>query len=171
MIEFFVGIYFFLLFFILHIFLWRTNIVKKKPSNILFIYIISFVIAVVTFHFLIYPSLDLNFSEIFIVLHATLLSFSLFCAYLMTYPGIESDSPSCTILLNIEKNNKQGTKFSQIAEVITDDIMTLERINGLVRDQKLLFVNGKYKLTQSGKRFLNLFVLIRKIYTDEPFKG
>lgn len=89
----------------------------------------------------------------------------------MTYPGIESDSPSCTILLKIEKNNKQGTLLNQISEVITDEMLTLERIEGLVRDKKITIINGKYKLTPSGKRFLNLFVMIRKIYTNEPFRG
>ena len=155
----------FIVAFILQIFLWRTDRIRKTPGNIFIIFICVYAAWVMTI-FLTQVSVNFHLSNEVRTAHSLLLALSLFIAYMVVYPGIESDSPSCSVLLTVERAGDQGIGEDKLLLELGEDQFVPDRLRGLVRDGKLLCLNGRYQLTPQGRSFLTLF---QRVY--QPFSG
>lgn len=170
------GLLHFLAFFLIHVLVWRLTKLRKTPKNIVIIYCLTLLFSAV---YLVYelrnsPTTSWSFEknlQLIEYFHGILLSCSLFCAYLLTYPGIESDSPSCAILLTLEKSAASGISQDSLTRAISDQAMTLDRLQGLLRDKKIEYRNGRFSISINGQKFLNLFKKLRQIYGRGNFGG
>ncbi|MCB1192964.1 MAG: hypothetical protein KDK90_21140 [Leptospiraceae bacterium] len=170
MTIFFHGTGIFLFSFFIHILIWRLNLTQKTPKDIIKIFLGLYMVIFVYILVIKFYQNQVNVEFFINYLYIYIVSFSLFFAYLLTYPAIESDSPSNTILLKLEKH-PEGMPKEELLQIFDDNSSILERIKGLERDRKVIQINGKYILTNEGKRFFKIFKYTRMIYTKEPFGG
>ncbi len=166
-----VGIFIFLISFLAHVLIWRNSNIKKTPLNIAKIFIGLYIFILILLVSASILKINLFFDDVFSIMHSYVLAAALFCAYLLSYPGIESDSPSNIILLNIEKSGNAGMAESELKQIVTDDLLTKERLSGLIRDGHVINKEGLYFITEKGIRFLKIFKIIKIVFKIEVFKG
>ncbi len=165
------GLSIFLISFIIHIILWRCTNIKKSPANVVIVFgiIYALILAIFLYGFVLKSDIFLN--NLFSIIHSYILASALFCAYLLSYPAIESESPSGIILLSIEEAGREGKSESQLRRIVTDELLTKERISCLLRDDQIKKKEGKYLITVKGMKLLAIFKFIKKVYNLESFKG
>jgi len=101
-----------------------------------------------------------SFPEYF---HIFLFFTSLTLGYIITYPGVEADSPSLLIVMKIAKSTPNGFGKEKLFDMLTDDLLIKPRIRDLV-NAKMIYIDGdKYKLTVRGILFVRMFILYRKL--------
>jgi len=171
---FLIGLILFILPFILQILLWRIRLIKRSGQNVNRVFILFwlfFFVSYVVMNYIIGVGLFI-FSQNFLgLLHSFLFALSIFIAYIITYTAIELDSPSGAILLKTEKGNICGLKKERLYETLNDKDVILKRLQDLYKSNKLVKNNDHYSITKSGKRFLQLFLLPRRLFTTTDPKG
>ena len=84
---------------------------------------------------------------------------------------VEEESPSSLILLSIEKNNQTGLTKNDLQSVVNNDRFLFNRITGLERDGMVIRNNTKLTITPKGNRFLNIFLLPRRLMGLQKLGG
>ena len=92
----------FLVSFLIHVLIWRATGISKTLRNIALLFILS-ISAIYLFLFVFW-----QVAEHVCLVKAAMTTFSLFVTYIFLYPGIQSDSPSCVILLSVEGAGEIG---------------------------------------------------------------
>jgi hypothetical protein len=160
------GISIFTVSFVVHFLVWRLRLPKRQTKTLLQIFLGIFAASLI----LIWISSNVaplsskyvinDFSE---YLHISLFYISLVLAYMITYSGIEVDSPSMVLILKVAEAGKEGIEWRTLIEAMNDDLMIKPRITDLITD-KMAYIDGdKYKLTTKGFLMLNVILLYRKM--------
>jgi len=149
------GLIFFSVAFILHFIIWKIRVPRRQTNVLLAIFFGVCILGIFLF----------AKSGFFESLYIFVLFSSLTLAYIITYSAIEVDSPSLSLVMAFDKSQSSGLSRENISKFMTDEKLVICRINDLVRD-KLIYKDaqtGKFKLTISGKRFVKIFVLYRRL--------
>lgn len=137
------------LFFIIHLSLWRIRLPRRQTKTLFYLAVVSIIPVIIYFGPTVPESIYLVLFHLTIVL-----------CYMISYTLIEEDSPSSLILLGVEKN---GMTKAGLQTIITDERFITSRIRGLVRDSHITNDNSKFLITAKGERFLNIFLLPRRL--------
>ena len=84
-------------------------------------------------------------------------------AYMITYSGLEADSPSLVMVLSIAQAGPGGLSRDVFFKQMTDDILIKPRVRDLLTD-KMAYLDGEtYRLTPKGILLAKIFVVYRNI--------
>ena len=97
------------------------------------------------------------------IVYTVALSTVLFCAYIISIPGIESESPSSLIALFIHQRGHDGASEEDLRALITDEIFVLDRLQGLLREGLVEKKDDRFIITPAGESFLAAFTVFHKI--------
>lgn len=160
------GISIFTLSFVVHFLAWRFRLPKRQTKTLLQIFMgilaASLILIWITSNAP-PPSSKYAINDLSEYLHISLFYISLVLAYMITYSGIEVDSPSMVLILKVAEAGKEGIERRTLIEAMNDDLMVKPRITDLITD-KMAYIDGdKYKLTTKGFLMLNVILLYRKM--------
>jgi len=101
-----------------------------------------------------YAFLEMDLME---VLEAVALAGSLVAAYLISLPGLESESPSFVVVTRIDSKGTAGATERDLAEVVNDETFVLNRLRSLEIEGLVDRTGDTLRITGPGRRFLRLF--------------
>lgn len=86
-------------------------------------------------------------------------------AYMVTYPPVQADSPSMTILLEIDRTGERGLSRDELTHVgaLTDQALILPRLADLVTGRLAVSERGRYVITARGARLARFYVRYRAL--------
>jgi hypothetical protein len=96
-------------------------------------------------------------------LQLSVLFISLSLAYIATYSALELDSPSLVMVMSIAKLGSRGLSTQDLIAEMSDDILILPRLKGLILEKLVYLKDNKYKLSAKGLIIVQIFILYRKI--------
>lgn len=144
----------FVIAFLSHLLIWRF----RRPRNPVRVLLLLFNIVILAGAVFLPRFVYLDLPQI---LHISVLFYSLFISYLLTYPAIEADSPSLVIVMRIYQAGKSGLSSEELEGAIGDELLVEPRIKDLV-DAGLADFDGKiYRINSKGIIFVLPFVLYR----------
>ncbi len=150
------AILLFLIAFFAHLALWRVRIPKNHTQLLLMIFLGIFLGGV----YFIQSLRILGFWDLF---QLGLLYLSLVLAYITTYSGIEVESPSLRMILDISDQGNAGLDRAALENVFTDDILVGLRLRDLLKDKMCIQVGDRYRITAKGILLARLFISYRKL--------
>jgi len=90
--------------------------------------------------------------------------------YIVTYSGIEVDSPSLVMVLEIHKAGAAGLEQGAFDRQMSNERLVVPRINDLLKGGLAIFDGGLYRLTAKGRAVARLFCFYRWIL-GKKYKG
>lgn len=84
-------------------------------------------------------------------------------AYMITYSGLEADSPSLVMVLSIARAGPEGLSKDVFYQQMTDDILIKPRVRDLLTDHMAYLDGDTYRLTPKGILLARIFVTYRSI--------
>ncbi len=84
-------------------------------------------------------------------------------AYMITYSGLEADSPSLVMVLSIARAGPEGLSKDVFYQQMTDDILIKPRVRDLLTDHMAYLDGDTYRLTSKGILLARIFVTYRNI--------
>jgi predicted transcriptional regulator len=150
------GLLLFCIAFFIHLSVWKIHLPKNHTKILL---VIFFAVLLGGF------SLLYNFNKfnIFEYLQISLLFISMALAYITTYSGIEVQSPSLRIVLEIKNSGKLGLDREALDRNFNNDVLVALRMNDLVKDKMIYQDGDKFKLTPKGILLVRLLIFYRKL--------
>ena len=94
---------------------------------------------------------------------SSLFFISLALAYIISYSGVEADSPSLVMTLTIANAGPEGLDKKEFDKIMTNDILVKPRIRDLLLDKMAYKEGDKYKITPKGILFARIFIIYRKL--------
>lgn len=91
------------------------------------------------------------------VLESAVLTGSLIAAYLISLPGLESESPSFIVVTRIDSGGAAGVTEADLAEVVNDETFVLNRLRSLEIEGLVDRQGDTLRITGAGRRFLRFF--------------
>lgn len=141
--------------FLIHLFIWQWYLPKNHTKGLFIIFS-----GVWFAGFLIYY--HLHILGLFENLQLALLFISMMLVYLTTYSGVEVESPSLRIVLEIDKAGPQGLSREDLDKFFTEETLIGLRIKDLLKDGMVHLADFKYKITPKGIYLVRLFMLYRR---------
>ncbi|MBU2541504.1 MAG: hypothetical protein KJ593_06355 [Candidatus Omnitrophica bacterium] len=157
------GIVLFVIAFFIHLAIWKIRI-PKNQTNVLFLIFLSILLVGILF-----LRTSSNQADIFArvlplgYLKLCILFISLTLAYIVTYSGLEVDSPSLVMVMKVHEAGPNGLDENMLQQNMNDDVLVLPRLNDLLTAKMIYVGNGKYKLRATGALVAKLFVFYRKL--------
>jgi len=96
---------------------------------------------------------------------------SVMLAYVVTYSGIEVDSPSLVMVLEIHQAGPGGLAQDMFDRAMGNDRLLIPRLNDLLKGELARADQGGYHLTVKGKRIARLFCFYRWLLGKEHKGG
>jgi hypothetical protein len=96
-------------------------------------------------------------------IHIALFFTSLTFAYIVTYTALQVDSPSITMVMQIDNAGPDGYGIMAFTKMMTDDILVKPRIRDLVTAELACVDGDKYRLTRKGILLAGVFIYYRKL--------
>ena len=151
--------------FVLHLIVWRIRLPKRQTKVMLLMFFGTLAAGMVflwtnpSFEFLGVeaPAGGLEFFRIALMFTAFTL------AYMITYSGLEADSPSLVMVLAIADAGPEGLSREIFFEQMTDDILVKPRVRDLLTDKMAVLDGETYRLTPKGVLLARIFVVYRSI--------
>lgn len=143
--------------FILHLLIWRIRLPKSQTKALLLIFFLTLTVGQAI---LLFNAAGLNFFE---YLHIWFLVFALAIVYIQVYSGIEADSPSLVMAMAIASKKEQGLQEDELFAQMGDDLLVKPRVEDLLEAEMVVFEQGKFKITKSGRAFVAIFILFRRL--------
>ncbi len=84
--------------------------------------------------------------------------------YLITYAGVDADSPSLVLIRTLQAAGEAGCSREQLARVITDDAFVAPRLHALRRDGLVAPSGSGFMLTRRGRRVARLSVILARLF-------
>tara|TARA_B100000315_G_C14582847_1_gene591410 strand:- start:2916 stop:3440 length:525 start_codon:yes stop_codon:yes gene_type:complete len=157
-----------------HLIIWKTTLPKnpmKKLLVIFFVNLLAGVAGIVIFsgnnHFF-NLSLNLNLFE---SLHAIIMYLCLSLTYCLLYQGISDCSPTCIILLRLNKAKDNGLKIDDFYHMFNDDKILKPRIRYLAKNNLTYIEKDKYRLSPRGNFYVNLVKFQRRLFGFDQISG
>ena len=149
--------------FVLHLVVWKIRLPKRQTQVMLLIFF-GTLIAGSAFLWT-HPSFSLfgvgapaEWTE---YVRIALLFTAFTLAYMITYSGLEADSPSLVMVLSIARAGPEGLSKDVFYQQMTDDILIKPRVRDLLTD-KMAYLDGEtYRLTSKGILLARIFVIYR----------
>ncbi len=160
------GLTIFCLSFLLHLVIWKIHLPKRQTDTLLQIFFGGLIIGVLIlwgiqdFMPLLGTYIPEDLSE---YLHISLFVISLTLAYVITYSGLEADSPSLVMIMTIANAGSDGLAKKSFMQTMSDETLVKPRIMDLVRDKMVYMDKDRYKPTLKGSLFVLIFILYRKL--------
>jgi len=98
----------------------------------------------------------------FVVLYAALV-----LAYFVTYPAVQADSPSMTIVLLIDRAGPGGLAREELAKALDNQSLVLPRLEDLVAGNLVRLEQGRYVINSSGALLAGVHVRYRRLLKME----
>lgn len=92
---------------------------------------------------------------------------SLLLAYAVTYSAVQADSPTMTILLEIERRGSQGASESELLAVLTDAALVEPRLEDLVAGGLARAREGRYVIAPRGALIARTYMEFRRLMKME----
>lgn len=152
--------------FFIHLVVWRIRIPGRQTRVLKRIFAYTLFVCLLVIwclsKFIIKPGFfePLNFFE---YLHISLFYLSLTLAYIVTYSGMEVDSPSLVMTMKIAASGTDGLSKEEFDESLPNDILVKPRVRDLVRDEMVTLDGEKYKITTKGAILAQLFIFYRRL--------
>ena len=146
--------------------IWRINRPKNELTFIFFIFNGSLLFFLLVNYFLRFY----DFS-IWNITHVVLFVLGITFSYMTTYTVISLTSPTFAILLAVKKSGKSGMIRDDFNELITEDKFISTRIVELLESNQIEIKDERYYITDSGIKFLNIFVTLRRIINQRAIGG
>ncbi|MEW6618872.1 MAG: hypothetical protein AB1422_05935 [bacterium] len=152
----------FCLAFFLHLIVWKIHLPKRQTKALLEIFFGTLIISILTlwnsasFGIFVVES----FLEYF---HICLFFISFTLAYIITYSGIEADSPSLVIIRKVAEAGSEGLDQKEFDRMMRDDLLIKPRIKDLLSDKMVYMEGDKYKLRSKGALMARIFIFYRQL--------
>jgi hypothetical protein len=75
---------------------------------------------------------------------------SLVLSYVTTYSAVQADSPTMTILLDIERSGAAGCTRDELRARLDDRVLVVPRLDDLVAGRLVRLEHGRYVVTSGG---------------------
>lgn len=157
------GLSIFFITFFLHILIWRLRLPKRQTKAILKIFMFSLTIGLIFGYF--------NGLDFFELIHISIFVISLTISYIITYSGIEADSPTLVMINAIAAKGKDGLSVESFYELMSDDILVMPRLDDMLRDGLTFKDDSNYILTKKGRIFAQIFITFRALLKIETIGG
>ncbi len=149
----------------LQIVVWRSFAVRAPYAAIALIW------ASVGIGYLFFAKFSDSQTDLMRILYTMVIYAALFKAVFLSYPGIESESPTNLILTGLLQYKDRGLSYEEIYQHIDSANLVQDRMesaesSGLIRKD-----HGRFFLTPKGKRFLRLFLWPRLITGRGKLEG
>lgn len=150
----------------LHFFIWQIRVPNNQVKALLKIFLLTLLI-----YSLILLFIPKNFKliglresvTIFEYLRIIFLYFSLVASYIATYPAIEVDSPTLSIIIAIANARSKGLGKDQLRQAMNNEFLIKPRVNDLLNAKMITLYKDKYKITRRGILFYRPFMFYRKL--------
>ena len=156
----------FMISFLTHIIIWRLFSPSNHRRALLIIFLGFLILGLIVLNSADISREFLNFEPPLLLIdifHFVLLYIGLTLAYIVTYSGLEVDSPSLVITNIISKNVEEGISSEKLYEALTDDMLVKARVDDLVIENMAILLDGKYFTTRKGENMARLFNFYRKL--------
>ncbi len=151
--------------FSLHLIIWKIRLPKKQVTVILEIF--SFVLILGTISLFEFPGFIkwnlLSSDNFFEIGQFILLFISVTAAYIVSYPAIEADSPTLTIIKAVSEAGSEGLDKDRLDRMMNDDLLVIPRMKDMVSDEMVYSDGKRYKLTPKGFAMARVFLFYRNI--------
>lgn len=152
--------------FFIHLIIWKICLPRNQTRALVLIFSAILIFGIL----LLKISLDqvnafdlVIFKTIYGYLQLCLLFVSLTLAYIVTYSGLEVDSPSLVMVMKIAQAGPHGLNKNILEANMNDDLLVLPRLRDLLSARMVYLDRGKYKLKGAGLLVARIFVVYRKL--------
>jgi hypothetical protein len=165
MVIFFWGIFIFLFSLAVQIFVWKIHLPKRQVKTLLQIFFLTlfFLLLGLVWAGNNFPEQSNLPHTLWEFIHLGFFNALIIFCYMMTYPGIEGDSPSLAIVLAISNAGKGGLEKSILKESLNDDLLVRPRIRDMILDNMAYLKKDKYFLTPKGRFIAQIFIFYRNL--------
>lgn len=73
--------------------------------------------------------------------------------YIITYLGLEEDSPSVTMVRFVEMAGSKGRRREEFQRIIRDEDLLLPRLRAMSESGFIVSRGGRWRITRKGRRF------------------
>jgi uncharacterized protein YacL len=156
MIIFLFGLSLFFVSIAINFILWRIRYPKRPMATLLFVFIFVLFVGLATANLA-----DTKFGawdfDIWEHLHIILFYVPLFLGYMITYAGLEDDSPSMTIVQFVSLSREKGREYKDFERILTDKVLIAPRIDNLLQSGMVVIQDERFILTKKGRLYARLF--------------
>lgn len=152
--------------FLVHLILWRVKLPCKQGKALFLTFFGIFLLDIL----ILYLISKTDFYHAYFILqkpseylHIAFLYVSLTCAYIVTYPAIEVDSPSLVIVNAVANSGHGGLKEEDLRKGLTNEILVKPRLSDLVLGKMVCYDGDKLKITRKGILFITPFIMYRRL--------
>ena len=149
-----------------HIFVWRTRLPKNPIKTLLLIFFISPLMVIIGGIVLSESSSFFDFLQninIFGYAHIVLLYICLALTYCLFYQGVSEISPTCVMLLMLNRAGSKGLEIDDFYHMFDDDKTLTPRIRYLAENKLAYIEKDKYCLAPRGNLYVNIAKFQRKV--------
>ncbi len=164
----------FLTAFVVHVFIWKVRLPKNHSKILLAIFLTVLALGMAAIAFFGkrmaqagIPVPDRGNDE----LQLAVCYISVMLAYVVTYSGIEVDSPSLVMVLEIHRAGPGGLAEDAFEKAMDNDRLVIPRLNDLLKGELASLEDGIYRLTAKGRRIARLFCFYRRVLGKEHKGG
>ncbi len=150
---------------VVHLVMWQIRRPKAAYRALLIIFTGTFLAVVAA------GNIWLSGLQIFDVLYAGLIAGSCASCYLLTYNGIEYDSPTLSIVSFLAERGVAGASESEFEEFIQSRPFVRSRLTRLVRDGLVRQDGNRFQLTAQSSLMLELFEAYRRLMRRDTIGG
>lgn len=88
-------------------------------------------------------------------------------SYFITYPAVQADSPTMTILLQIERAGQKGLTSAELMDQLNDEILVTPRLDDLVTGNLVTLHCGRYVIGRRGALLAKIHLFYRAMLKME----
>jgi len=158
----------------IHIAWWRIRIPKREVLSILIIFsavILTGLSAILYFTDIIVGDNQSLVSSIIHISHISFFYIIMMTIYIVIYTGLEDESPSLFLLLQILNSGKDGIEISKLYKSITNDTFIGPRIKFLIEEEMASVKDSRIIILSKGQKFLNVFRFIQNTLKLSKISG
>jgi hypothetical protein len=85
-------------------------------------------------------------------------------AYTCIHQAIQEDSPALLTMTFVSQSGPEGCTRDDVLAALDDDLMIRPRLRDFVRAGMIELVDGRYRLTEGGRKFRRVFEAIRIVF-------
>lgn len=151
--------------FLLHLIVWKIRLPRRQTKVLLLIFFGTLAVGTV----LLWTNPELSLFGIPApakwtqFAHIALMFTAFTLAYMITYSGLEADSPSLVMVQTIAEAGEEGLPRETFFQRMNDDVLVAPRVRDLLTDKMAVLEGDRYCLTSKGRLMARLFILYRAI--------
>jgi hypothetical protein len=85
-------------------------------------------------------------------------------AYTCIHQAIQEDSPALLTMTFVSVSGREGCTRDDVLAALDDDLMIRPRLRDFVTAEMIELVDGRYQLTEGGRKFRRVFEAIRIVF-------